>query len=130
MASLKGILFRSEPLRSWQSASPLLTLETFPTAVAIRPAQYSISDTHGLIRPEALDALRDSDLIIHCGDAQLSAGLLFGFWVSRAILTIRCLTSLETFGRPPRQRPRGDPTTDAAATAICLHRAIEPYRWL
>ncbi|MGO9267249.1 MAG: metallophosphoesterase family protein [Candidatus Binataceae bacterium] len=27
-----------------------------------------ISDTHGLIRPEALDALRDSDLIVHCGD--------------------------------------------------------------
>jgi putative phosphoesterase len=27
-----------------------------------------ISDTHGLLRPEALDALRDSDLIIHCGD--------------------------------------------------------------
>ena len=27
-----------------------------------------LSDTHGLIRPEVLDALRDSDLIIHCGD--------------------------------------------------------------
>jgi putative phosphoesterase len=27
-----------------------------------------VSDTHGLIRFEALDALRDSDLIIHCGD--------------------------------------------------------------
>jgi putative phosphoesterase len=27
-----------------------------------------ISDTHGLIRPEALDALRNSDLIVHCGD--------------------------------------------------------------
>jgi uncharacterized protein len=27
-----------------------------------------ISDTHGLIRRAALDALRDSDLIIHCGD--------------------------------------------------------------
>jgi len=27
-----------------------------------------ISDTHGLIRPEALDALRDSEIIIHCGD--------------------------------------------------------------
>jgi putative phosphoesterase len=27
-----------------------------------------VSDTHGLIRPEALDALRDSDLIIHSGD--------------------------------------------------------------
>lgn len=27
-----------------------------------------ISDTHGLLRPEALEALRDSDLIIHAGD--------------------------------------------------------------
>jgi predicted phosphodiesterase len=26
-----------------------------------------VSDTH-LIRPEALDVLQDSDLIIHCGD--------------------------------------------------------------
>ena len=27
-----------------------------------------ISDTHGLLRPEAVDALRDSQLIIHAGD--------------------------------------------------------------
>src|SRR5262245_40015060 len=27
-----------------------------------------ISDTHGLLRPEALAALARSDLIIHCGD--------------------------------------------------------------
>jgi putative phosphoesterase len=27
-----------------------------------------ISDTHGLVRPEALDALRGSDLIVHAGD--------------------------------------------------------------
>lgn len=27
-----------------------------------------ISDTHGLLRPEALVALRDSDLILHAGD--------------------------------------------------------------
>jgi putative phosphoesterase len=27
-----------------------------------------ISDTHGLVRPEALAALRDSDLVIHAGD--------------------------------------------------------------
>jgi putative phosphoesterase len=27
-----------------------------------------ISDTHGLLRPEAVDALRDSDYIIHAGD--------------------------------------------------------------
>lgn len=27
-----------------------------------------ISDTHGLLRPEALEALRGSDLIVHAGD--------------------------------------------------------------
>jgi uncharacterized protein len=27
-----------------------------------------VSDSHGLIRPEALQALRHSELIIHCGD--------------------------------------------------------------
>src|SRR5579864_5973201 len=27
-----------------------------------------ISDTHGLLRPQALDALRGSDLIVHAGD--------------------------------------------------------------
>jgi uncharacterized protein len=27
-----------------------------------------ISDTHGLLRPEAIGALRDSDMIIHAGD--------------------------------------------------------------
>ena len=27
-----------------------------------------ISDTHGLLRPEALDVLRGSDMIIHAGD--------------------------------------------------------------
>ncbi len=28
-----------------------------------------ISDTHGLVRPEALEALRGADLIVHAGDA-------------------------------------------------------------
>ena len=27
-----------------------------------------ISDTHGLLRPEALDLLRGSDFIVHAGD--------------------------------------------------------------
>ena len=27
-----------------------------------------ISDTHGLMRPQALNALKDSELVIHCGD--------------------------------------------------------------
>jgi putative phosphoesterase len=34
-----------------------------------------ISDTHGLIRPEAADALRGSDLIIHAGDVGSAAVL-------------------------------------------------------
>ena len=27
-----------------------------------------VSDTHGLVRPEAIDALRGSDVILHAGD--------------------------------------------------------------
>jgi len=41
------------------------------TFVASRGAPIKvgvISDTHGLLRPEALEALRASDLIIHAGD--------------------------------------------------------------
>ena len=34
-----------------------------------------ISDTHGLVRPEALDALRGSDLIVHAGDVGAPAVL-------------------------------------------------------
>ena len=29
-----------------------------------------IADTHGLLRPEAVEALRGSDLIVHAGDRQ------------------------------------------------------------
>ncbi len=34
-----------------------------------------ISDTHGLLRPQVLDFLQGSDLIIHCGDICDSAAL-------------------------------------------------------
>jgi len=34
-----------------------------------------ISDTHGLLRPEAIDALRGSDMIIHAGDVGKAAVL-------------------------------------------------------
>ncbi len=27
-----------------------------------------VSDTHGLVRPEALEALRGSDVVLHAGD--------------------------------------------------------------
>ena len=33
-----------------------------------------ISDTHGLLRPEAVDALRGAELIVHAGDVVISAG--------------------------------------------------------
>jgi len=34
-----------------------------------------ISDTHGLIRPEALQLLQESDVIVHCGDVGAAAVL-------------------------------------------------------
>src|ERR1051325_10737953 len=34
-----------------------------------------ISDTHGLVRPEAVERLRGSDLIVHCGDIGTAAVL-------------------------------------------------------
>jgi len=40
-----------------------------PARVQTRPLLIGlIADTHGLIRPQALDALRGADLIIHAGD--------------------------------------------------------------
>ena len=39
-----------------------------PTATGSGLLVGVISDTHGLMRPQALDALRGSDLIIHAGD--------------------------------------------------------------
>jgi len=46
--------------------------------VALRLEVGVISDTHGLLRPEALAALRGSDLIVHAGDVgapEVLAGL-------------------------------------------------------
>lgn len=37
-------------------------MQTSPTRIGL------ISDTHGLLRPQALEALRDSELILHAGD--------------------------------------------------------------
>jgi uncharacterized protein len=44
----------------------------------VAPSSFTvgvISDTHGLIRPEALEALQGSDLIVHAGDIGDSAVL-------------------------------------------------------
>ena len=39
-----------------------LSVSSSPRVVGV------ISDTHGLMRPQALEPLRGSDLIVHCGD--------------------------------------------------------------
>ena len=44
-------------------------------ARSLRQIVGVISDTHGLIRPEAFTRLRGSDLIVHCGDVGASAVL-------------------------------------------------------
>ena len=66
-----------------------------------------ISDTHSLIRPEALDALRDSDLIIHCGDVGNPA----------VLDALRCVA--------PVRAVRGNNDTDAWARGLPLSDMVE-----
>lgn len=48
----------------------VLSRETGPgrTMTRARIIVGVISDTHGIVRPEAIEALRDSELIVHAGD--------------------------------------------------------------
>src|SRR5262245_57200008 len=39
-----------------------------PSMMSSRHVVGVISDTHGLVRPEAIEKLRGCDLIVHCGD--------------------------------------------------------------
>ena len=50
------------PPRKARPENPRNSTEKIPRKIGL------ISDTHGLLREEALDALRGSDLIIHAGD--------------------------------------------------------------
>jgi uncharacterized protein len=72
-----------------------------------------ISDTHGLIRPEALDALRDSDLIIHCGDVG-DPGVLEALQTLAPVRAIRGNNDKGTWAR-------GLPTNDVVEVG---HHAI------
>lgn len=47
-----------------------------------------ISDTHGLLRPEALAALRGVDMIVHAGDVG-SAGVLRGLEAIAPVIAVR-----------------------------------------
>ena len=68
----------------------------FPHARRLRPAGIDmnmkiigvISDTHGLVRPEALGVLRDCALILHAGDVG-SAEALAALQSCRPVLAVR-----------------------------------------
>jgi uncharacterized protein len=56
----------------------LNSLQKRMTATISKSPRYLvgiISDTHGLVRPEAMAQLRQSDLIVHCGDVGAPAVL-------------------------------------------------------
>jgi len=73
-----------------------------------------ISDTHGLLRPEALEALRGSDTIIHAGDVG-DAGILDAL---RAIAPVTAVRGNVDRGELARALP---------ATAIVENEGISIY---
>jgi predicted phosphodiesterase len=74
-----------------------------------------ISDTHGLLRPEALAALSGSDLIVHAGDIG-PPGILDRLRKIAPVTTVR--------GRAASYLGRSDRTRDRAAAHRLTHAAI------
>jgi putative phosphoesterase len=60
-----------------------------------------ISDTHGLLRPEAVRALRGVDLIVHAGDIG-SPDVLCGLRALARVVAIRGNNDREAWARPLR----------------------------
>jgi uncharacterized protein len=97
-------------------------LKTF--AKRVSPSSHLIgliSDTHGLIRPEALDALRDSDLIIHCGDVGDPAVL----YVLRSIAPVRAVRGNNDIGAWARSLPAYDVVEIDSHKIYVLHNLSE-----
>jgi uncharacterized protein len=80
-----------------------------------------ISDTHGLIRPEALDALRDLDLIIHCGDVGKPAVLD----ILRRIAPVRAVRGNNDTGAWARRLPSSDVVEIGGHKIFVLHNLSE-----
>ena len=57
-----------------------------------------ISDTHGLLRPEALEVLRGSDLIVHAGDVG-APGILEALRAIAPLKVVRGNVDIETWAQ-------------------------------
>jgi len=80
-----------------------------------------ISDTHGLIRREALDALRDSDLIIHCGDVGDPAVLD----ALRTLAPVRAIRGNNDKGMWARRLPTNDVVEVGSHAIYVLHNLAD-----
>src|SRR5215469_6685644 len=80
-----------------------------------------ISDTHGLVRPEALQALRNSDLIIHCGDIGNGAVLD----ALRTIAPVRAIRGNNDHGTWADRIPETDLVRVGTQSIYVLHNLAE-----
>ena len=80
-----------------------------------------VSDTHGLIRPEALHALRDSRLIIHCGDIGDSSVLK----TLQAIAPVRAIRGNNDHGAWANRLPEHDFVKIGSQLIYVLHNLAE-----
>jgi uncharacterized protein len=80
-----------------------------------------ISDTHGLIRPAALDALRGSELIIHCGDIGDPAVLQ----ALRDLAPVRAIRGNNDKGAWARSLPTSDVVELGGHAIYVLHNLAE-----
>jgi putative phosphoesterase len=76
-----------------------------------------ISDTHGLVRPAAIDALRGSDLIVHCGDVGDAAVLD----ALRALAPVRAVRGNNDKGRWAANLPCSDVVEAGGQMLYVLH---------
>ena len=80
-----------------------------------------ISDTHGWLRPQAMEALRGSDLILHAGDVGDSAVLDELRRVAR-VVAVRGNVDVEPWAR---QLPATEIAEAGAKTFYILHRIAD-----
>lgn len=76
-----------------------------------------ISDTHGLLRPAAVEALRGSDLIVHAGDVG-DAAILDELG---AIAPVRAVRGNTDRGELGRRLPATDAVEAGGATLYVIH---------